>query len=467
MKKYINTAITAAILILICGCRSQKAAIQPITKEYRTTYEDAAPNSKPVQSTSSGARTYTVRPGDTLSKIAYKIYGNAAQWKRIYQANLNTIGKGMVTDAGMVLVIPDLNKPIPWGTNGIEQPLSIKPHNRQQNRINSSGNATPHERYTNAIGQISIEADKLLIHSEDSISGSGHVVIKSADDTLTADSVTLIHHKKNIIAIADRNVVLTPHNSTNTVQAEKSLTKWYKYKPQGLQQKKMLRRKTETELIRHSDPGVDVSGYTMHEMEGFAVLVSDKLMKDHREQTESALKMLRQQLKDMSGYLKPQIMDFFHTVPVWLSPPYDNVVPGGVYHPNRAWLKNHDRKPEMYQSVEFTNVHIFRKELDRMPLMVLHEFAHAYHDLVLGFDYPPIMNVWKQAVANGSYDAVVRDGKPKKVRAYAVTNQKEFFCEATEAYFGHNDFYPYNRDQLKKHDPDTYYLIQKIWTKGE
>jgi nucleoid-associated protein YgaU len=36
---------------------------------------------------SPAARFYTVKEGDTLGKIAEKIYGNATEWKKIYIAN--------------------------------------------------------------------------------------------------------------------------------------------------------------------------------------------------------------------------------------------------------------------------------------------------------------------------------------------------------------------------------------------
>ena len=36
-------------------------------------------------------RTYTVVAGDTLSKIAQREYGDAGQWKRIYEANKDAI----------------------------------------------------------------------------------------------------------------------------------------------------------------------------------------------------------------------------------------------------------------------------------------------------------------------------------------------------------------------------------------
>lgn len=41
----------------------------------------------------SGGTTYTVKKGDCLWTIAKKFYGSGADWKKIYEANRNTIGK--------------------------------------------------------------------------------------------------------------------------------------------------------------------------------------------------------------------------------------------------------------------------------------------------------------------------------------------------------------------------------------
>jgi nucleoid-associated protein YgaU len=39
-----------------------------------------------------GEETYTVKKGDSLSKIAKRVYGDAQQWRRIYEANRGIIG---------------------------------------------------------------------------------------------------------------------------------------------------------------------------------------------------------------------------------------------------------------------------------------------------------------------------------------------------------------------------------------
>ena len=49
---------------------------------------------------------YTVKSGDTLSKIAKQFYGDAAQWKRIHEANRAKIPNPDLIHPGDELVIP-------------------------------------------------------------------------------------------------------------------------------------------------------------------------------------------------------------------------------------------------------------------------------------------------------------------------------------------------------------------------
>lgn len=50
--------------------------------------------------------TYTVKPGDSLSKIAKKKYGNANLWKLIYEANQGRIKNPDLIQVGWELKIP-------------------------------------------------------------------------------------------------------------------------------------------------------------------------------------------------------------------------------------------------------------------------------------------------------------------------------------------------------------------------
>jgi dipeptidyl-peptidase-4 len=92
----------------------------------------------------------------------------------------------------------------------------------------------------------------------------------------------------------------------------------------------------------------------------------------------------------------------------------------------------------------------------------MHELAHSYHHCVLGHGNPDIREAYDKAVESGHYESVLHINGSSR-RAYALNNDKEYFAEATEAFFGTNDFYPFVRSELQKHDPDMYQVLRKLW----
>ena len=52
------------------------------------------------------ARTYEVKPGDSLSKIAQRFYGNGNLWPRIHEANKDQIRDPDLIHPGQKLTIP-------------------------------------------------------------------------------------------------------------------------------------------------------------------------------------------------------------------------------------------------------------------------------------------------------------------------------------------------------------------------
>jgi nucleoid-associated protein YgaU len=62
---------------------------------------------RPVPSPPKPEQTYTVVSGDNLSKIAKKFYGDAKQWRRIFEANKDTIENPDLIYPGQVLKIPN------------------------------------------------------------------------------------------------------------------------------------------------------------------------------------------------------------------------------------------------------------------------------------------------------------------------------------------------------------------------
>ncbi|HJP87273.1 MAG TPA: LysM peptidoglycan-binding domain-containing protein [Gemmatimonadaceae bacterium] len=53
-----------------------------------------------------GGQTYTVKAGDSLSKIAKHFYGDANKWKKIHAANADKIPNPDLIHPGLQLTIP-------------------------------------------------------------------------------------------------------------------------------------------------------------------------------------------------------------------------------------------------------------------------------------------------------------------------------------------------------------------------
>jgi NitT/TauT family transport system substrate-binding protein len=66
----------------------------------------AASEKAPAPATKSAAQQYTVKPGDTLSKLAEQYYSSAGKWDKIYEANRDTLKNPNYIYIGMKLMIP-------------------------------------------------------------------------------------------------------------------------------------------------------------------------------------------------------------------------------------------------------------------------------------------------------------------------------------------------------------------------
>jgi nucleoid-associated protein YgaU len=55
---------------------------------------------------SAAEQTYTVVKGDSLSKIAKRVYGDAQQWRKIYEANKDQIKNPDLIHPGQTFRIP-------------------------------------------------------------------------------------------------------------------------------------------------------------------------------------------------------------------------------------------------------------------------------------------------------------------------------------------------------------------------
>lgn len=204
------------------------------------------------------------------------------------------------------------------------------------------------------------------------------------------------------------------------------------------------------------------------EIAGWQVHIDQRLLEESAEATEKAIGLLESQLNELVAAVPRAAVTELRQVPLYVSPSYPGFGPRAEYHPDAGWLARNGRDPVMAKGVEFTNVGIFEEECRRMPALVLHELAHAYHDRVLpdGHGNATVREAYERALASGRYDAVERrnaKGETRIDRAYALTNPAEYFAETSEAFFSTNDFFPYQRDQLRQVDPGACAMLSELW----
>jgi len=225
--------------------------------------------------------------------------------------------------------------------------------------------------------------------------------------------------------------------------------------------------KTEKENdVRTRDPEGNrvVGDPVVRTIEGWTVHVDPALIDgEHREVGTRALAMLRDHLRRIAVLVTGDQLQMLQQAEIWIEHRHPELA-AMQYHPSVEWLKQHGHDPRLAKKVHITRAEalLSRQQLVKHPWVILHELAHAYHDQHLGFDEPRIKQAYRAAKDDGIYDNVLLY-TGDRVRHYGLTDHKEYFAEGTEAYFARNDFYPFVRAELKKHDPRLHDLLEEIW----
>jgi len=184
---------------------------------------------------------------------------------------------------------------------------------------------------------------------------------------------------------------------------------------------------------------------------------------EHAAEGGKAIRMLANHLQRIEILVQGAALKKLRTCEIWIEHSHPTLH-SMQYHPGLGWLKSHGHDPRLVKKVHIPQARalLSRGQLLKHPAVVLHELAHAYHDQFLSFGHPDIIAAYKKAKEAGSYDRVMLF-TGQNVRHYAMTNHKEYFAEGTEAYFYRNDFYPFVRAELKKHDPDLHGVMETVW----
>lgn len=210
-------------------------------------------------------------------------------------------------------------------------------------------------------------------------------------------------------------------------------------------------------------PFVPSTKYATTRVAGWTVRVNRELLTTQSALGSNALALLAVKLREITNMVPPHAGAALQRVPIWLGL-NDGHAPCAEYHPSKDWLVNNGYNPDKAKCVEIGNARKFIEWTPKQPMMILHELAHAYHDQVPGFDDARIRLAFDHAKSSGRYESVERNNG-RTERAYALTDHKEYFAEATEAFFGANDFYPFTREELHRHDREIHDLLAEIWAR--
>jgi hypothetical protein len=143
---------------------------------------------------------------------------------------------------------------------------------------------------------------------------------------------------------------------------------------------------------------------------------------------------------------------------------------GAVFHPSAGWLDANGNCGEMKEKcVEFykTDEYLPRRThlgniKNNSAWEIVHELSHGYHLVTHGWNNGEILDCYDRAMASGKYESVPHV-QGMKAKAYAANNQMEYFASLCAAYWCENDWYPFNRQDLKEFDPEAYTLVEKYY----
>jgi hypothetical protein len=204
------------------------------------------------------------------------------------------------------------------------------------------------------------------------------------------------------------------------------------------------------------------------DIEGWRVHVEPALLDgEHAREGAKALTMLANHLQRIKILVPQPQLAQLQTIEIWVEREHPRLK-AMQYHPSRQWLIEQGHDPRLARKVHVTRAAelVSRHQMLKHPAVMLHELAHGYHDQFLGFDNPEIIAAYEQAKESGIYEQVLLYAGDI-VRHYGLTNAKEYFAEGAEAYFYRNDFYPFVRAELKRHDPTLHDLLENIWGEAQ
>jgi hypothetical protein len=234
-----------------------------------------------------------------------------------------------------------------------------------------------------------------------------------------------------------------------------------------------------TLALAQSRPAAKVTdvplGYERRTILGFTVLASREVLDRPRDKFgRTPLDVLELELSDLKRVVVPPIFRVLQRVPVWAEWDKRDVKMANVvarywgYTPEALEKSGQDaRKSGTIEVLTLKEIGELRHPGTAFQqIILLHEMAHAVHDRLLGWHRPDVKAAFQQAVDRNLYDQV-NDRFGHRGKAYARTNEMEYFAELSCAYLDTCVYYPFTYEDLKHHDPVGFKLMERVWKHPE
>ncbi|MEM9001355.1 MAG: hypothetical protein AAGB24_13915 [Bacteroidota bacterium] len=229
------------------------------------------------------------------------------------------------------------------------------------------------------------------------------------------------------------------------------------------------REESTSNLEQESQKLLQVEGYTNYDLVGFNIFVEDKAFENDDALTQEALDLLERKLIEVTELdLSNTILNQLKTVNIFVDWKTSNGA--AVFHPSEYWLAQNGYILEKTEAIEISNIQNFINWTNKnQPFLVLHELAHGYHHAMSANSEKraAITEAYQNAISSELYKNVSYDlgngNYSTAYEAYALTSEGEYFAELTEALFGQNDYFPFNKQDLENYDSEGFKALKMAW----
>jgi len=181
---------------------------------------------------------------------------------------------------------------------------------------------------------------------------------------------------------------------------------------------------------------------------GWLVALPMELLTTEPLLAEHLIVQLDSDLNQINALLPENSLDLLRSVRLVVE--LDAMNPLGFY--SGGWGEIHLVRAEGYLALE-----------EYSTALLVHELAHAWHHLALGWSDPSIQEAYDEAMEAGLYGSPPPEWLHSAVGDYAGRNSKEYFAVLSSAWFLFSHHSPYDREGLLEHDPVGALVVEAAW----